>query len=101
MKNEVFIASKNITDEETNLILDYYLIEDSKLPKENIILYGIKINKYTNMQRDSILESNFVSGITTSKITIITLLDKLVDNTVTPIGMYDAIDDYITLNLCS
>lgn len=79
-----------ITENDHIINLEYYLIE-TPYYEENVlkVAYGIEILKRDNNN----LESDIVSKITDCKDKINMIINKLIANTVTPVGMAVAIDE--------
>ncbi|WP_113671929.1 DUF6514 family protein [Vallitalea guaymasensis] len=78
---------------ENNLIinLEYYLVESTYYEKdETKVAYGVEILKRDNF---NYLESDIVSKVTDSKDKIINIINKLIANIVTPVGMVCAVDE--------
>ncbi|QUH28321.1 DUF6514 family protein [Vallitalea guaymasensis] len=78
---------------ENNLIinLEYYLVESTYYEKdETKVAYGVEILKRDNF---NYLESDIVSKVTDSKDKIINIINKLIANIVTPVGMVCVVDE--------
>ncbi|MCT4686527.1 DUF6514 family protein [Vallitalea sp.] len=80
-----------ITENNRIINLEYYLVESTYYEKDKAkIAYGIEILKRDNCNH---LESDIVSKVTDSKDKIINIINKLIANIVTPVGIVCAIDE--------
>ncbi|GKX27946.1 hypothetical protein SH1V18_04260 [Vallitalea longa] len=86
-------GTREVVTENNHIInLEYYLIETPYYEKNSLkVAYGIEILKKDN----KILESDIVSKITDCKDKVMIILNKLIANTVTPVGMVVAIDELL------
>ncbi len=82
-----------MTENNHYLNLKYYLVETNYFEQgTSNTAYGIEIMKEFNGQ----IETDIVQKITSHKDEVMQIIDKLISNTVTPMGMVLAIDE-----LCS
>lgn len=80
-----------ITENNLSINLEYYLIESTYYDKdETKVAYGVEILKRDDY---NYLESDIVSKVTDSKDKIIAIINKLIANIVTPVGMVYAVDE--------
>lgn len=80
------------TQEYQNINLEYYLIESTYMETGlSKTAYGIEILKTTG----ELIETDIIQKITDSKQKAMEIINKLIANTVTPIGMVYAIDELI------
>lgn len=71
--------------------LDYSLTEKNS-EEEKTPYYGVKITKYL----DDSVESDEITGISSSKDTMVSIIKKLCQYEVTPISMVEILDDLVT-----
>lgn len=91
MKKSLQGIRKIITESNHIINLEYYLIETPIYEKDTEkLVYGIEIIKEDD---SNYLESDIISKITECKNEIMRIINKLIANTVTPVGMVTAIDE--------
>lgn len=96
LQRKININADN-TNEEINkgMEIEYYLLESECLGSEAVYgqkVYGIEIIKKTEEEN---IESEFVRNLSTSVDSVNIILDKMVKNLVTPVGMPFVLDDLI------
>jgi hypothetical protein len=78
--------------------LEYYLLESDGhyYENENYKMYGIEIikNELDN-QHSAVIESNAIYDISMNKDAVSEILNKLVSNQVTPIGLHPILEDML------
>ena len=94
-KQQVLFSNEVLLEDARVMKLDYSLIEKSLGENYSECYYGIKITKYL----DDLSETDEVSGISTSKETVVSVIQKLCQYQVTPISMIEAVDELVTLEI--
>lgn len=93
MKQLQLLFSNEVLLEDSRVMkLDYSLTEKRLEADQDTSYYGVKITKHL----DNLIESDEVTGISTSKETVITMIRKLCQFEVTPISMVEILDDLVT-----
>jgi hypothetical protein len=93
MKQMQLIFSNNVILEDTrSMKLDYSLTEKVLEADDKIPYYGVKITRHL----DNTIESDEVTGISTSRETAMSIIKKLYQFEVTPISMVEIVDELIT-----
>jgi len=72
--------------------LDYYLVEDYKECRQQVLLYGIKIVKHL----EDYLETEYTDPISNSRDLVKEMVHKLWYNGVTLISMLEIVDDLVS-----
>jgi hypothetical protein len=81
-----------VMEDNKEIQLDYYLVEDFKDRGQDISLYGIKIVKHL----ENYLETEDTEPISYSKDIVKHMVQKLWDNGVTLITMLEIVDDLVS-----
>ncbi len=90
--NRLQLFSKEVVLEDKRLMkLDYSLTERLMETEENTPYYGVKITKYVEDQ----IETDEISGISTSREEVVSILNKLYQFDVTPISMAEIVDELV------
>lgn len=85
-----------MTEDSHYLNLKYYLVETNYFEQgTSNTAYGIEIMKELNGE----IETDIVQKITSHKDEVMQMIDKLIANTVTPMGMVTAIDELCSLKI--
>jgi hypothetical protein len=93
MKKLQLLFSNEVLLEDSRVMkLDYSLTERVSDTDDISPYYGVKITKHL----DDITESDEISGISTSKDTVVSIIKKLCQFEVTPISMVEIVDDLVT-----
>ncbi len=93
MKKLQLLFSKEVMLEDERVMkLDYSLTERIMGMEQDTPYYGVEITKFL----DNLAESDEITGISTSKEDVITILKKLCQFEVTPISMVEAVDELVT-----
>lgn len=93
MKQLQLLFSNEVLLEDSRVMkLDYSLTEKRLETDQDTSYYGVNITKHL----DNLIESDEVTGISTSKETVITMIRKLCQFEVTPISMAEILDDLVT-----
>lgn len=87
--NEVLLEDARV------MKLDYSLTEKHLEENQITPYYGVKITKYL----DDLIESDEVTGISSSRENMIFIIKRLCQFEVTPISMVEIIDDMVTLGV--
>jgi hypothetical protein len=91
MKEVLFTNEVELEDERV-MKLDYCLTE--RISKsDQAPYYGVSITKVL----DNLTESDEISGISTSKECVISIIKKLCQFEVTPVSMVEVVDELVTL----
>ena len=75
--------------------LDYYLVEDYKECRQQVLLYGIKIVKHL----ENYLETEYTDPISNSRDLVKEMVHKLWHNGVTLISMFEIVEDLVSESL--
>jgi hypothetical protein len=81
-----------VLEDNKELKLDYYLVEDYKDRRQEVMLYGIKIVQHM----ENYLETECTDPISYSKDTVKEMVHKLCSNGVTLVTMLEVVDDLVT-----
>lgn len=81
-----------ILDDNKQVKLDYYLVEDLRNRGQEISLYGIKIVKHL----DDYLETEYTEPISYSRVIVKEMVRKLWVNGVTITTMLEIVDDLVS-----
>lgn len=87
-------TKKIVLEDNSELLFDYYLVEESRNQLEHEKLYGIKI--FQHMKDHLLVE--YTEPISYSKETVKNMIHKLWKNEVTLITMLEVIDDLVSEN---
>lgn len=87
--NEVLLEDARV------MKLDYSLTEKHLEENQITPYYGVRITKYL----DDLIESDEVTGISSSRENMIFIIKRLCQFEVTPISMVEIIDDMVTLGV--
>lgn len=97
MENIVFMGEKDYQDESNRrLNLRYYLLETRRAAVQSEAVYGIGIEKTLKGEGKHLFEKEMASCISYSKVFVKQMIQKLMDNLVTPVSMLEILDDMIT-----
>jgi hypothetical protein len=89
-------SNKVVLEDTRSMQLDYCLLESvSEEDNTAAPYYGIKISKYLG----DLVEMDEVAGVSTSRESVLSILDKLYQYEVTPISMIEIVDELVTLEL--
>jgi len=94
-KLQLLFSSEVLLEDARVMKLDYSLLEKDSEENQKTPYYGVKITKYL----DNLIESDEVTGISTSRETVVSMIKKLCQYEVTPISMIEAVDDLVTLGI--
>ncbi len=73
-------------------VLEYYLLSsEAEISEKKINIYGIEVIK---RNIDS-LEKSTIADITIRKDFAINIIDKIKENTVTPVHLYDVVENFL------
>jgi hypothetical protein len=93
MKKLFLEGTKTIVLEDNQEVkLDYYLVEDHKYQGQQTLLYGIKIVEHLG----DYLETEYTEPISYSRDFVKEIVHKLWNNEVTLVSMFEIVDDLIT-----
>jgi hypothetical protein len=79
-------------DNDKEVKLEYYLVEDCKDFGQQVLLYGIKIVKHL----ENYLETEYTDPISYSRDFVKEVVHKLCSNEVTIVSMLEVVDDLIS-----
>lgn len=88
----LLFSDEVILEDDRRMKLDYSLTEKYSETDQTTPFYGIHIDKYL----DDSVESEEITGISYSKDTVVSILKKLHQHTVTPISMVEIVDELVT-----
>lgn len=93
MKQLQLLFSNEVLLEDARVMkLDYSLTERVFETNQDTPFYGVKITK----RLDDIVEADEITGISTSKDVVVSIIKKLCQHEVTPISMVEIVDDLVT-----
>lgn len=93
MKQLQLLFSNEVLLEDARVMkLDYSLMEKNSEENQKTPYYGVKITKYL----DNSIESDEISGISSSKDSMVSIIKKLCQYEVTPISMVEIVDELVT-----
>lgn len=96
MKQVQLLFSNQVSlDEERSMQLDYCLMESFSEADHATPYYGVKISKYLG----DTVEMDEVAGISSSRDSVVSILEKLYRFEVTPISMIEIVDELVTQGL--
>jgi hypothetical protein len=81
-----------VLEDNKELKLDYYLVEDFKDHGQDIMLYGIKIVQHM----DDYLATEYTDPISYSRDVVKEMVHKLWSNEVTLVSMLEIVDDLVS-----
>ncbi len=81
-----------VLEDNKEVILDYYLVEDYKYGERQALLYGIKIVKHLG----DCLETEYTEPISYSRDIVKEIVHKLWHNEVTLVSMCEIVDDLVS-----
>lgn len=90
---KLLFSSKVKLEDEREMALDYYLTEMISEVDMGTPYFGVGITKKSG----AVTETDEISGVSASKETAISILEKLYRNQVTPISLAEIVDDLVTL----
>jgi hypothetical protein len=93
MEKLFFEGTKQLTlDDNTEVKLDYYLVEELREEEQRKSLFGIKIVRHG----DSYLEAEYTEPISYSRDIVKEMVHKLWKNEVTLVSMLEIVDDMVS-----
>ncbi|HHV11239.1 MAG TPA: hypothetical protein GXX75_13295 [Clostridiales bacterium] len=93
MKQLQLLFSNEVLLEDARVMkLDYCLTERSLESDQNTPYYGVRITK----RLDDSVEADEITGISTSRDVVVSIIKKLCQHEVTPISMVEIVDDLVT-----
>jgi hypothetical protein len=96
MKQVQLLFSNRVTLEDSrSMQLDYCLLENVSDEDKLTPYYGVRISKYLG----GTVETDEVAGISTSRESVESILQKLFQFEVTPISMAEIVDELVTIEL--
>ncbi len=98
MKNRYLIGERDLTNEfNIDTYLKYYIIEETREYLDDIHLYGIQVEKITYKNNKKYLEKETTPALSYSRGVVEELTHKLINNEVTPMGLIEVVDEYISM----
>ena len=97
MKKELREMVKVILPE-GDCFLEYYVIKHPILdisPRLNLFTYGVEVVK-RSCDDGEVLETKMISDVCCSVMKMNDMISVLARNTVTPVGLHDVIEDFLT-----
>jgi hypothetical protein len=91
-QSQLLFSNEVVLEDERVMKLDYSLTEKVSETDQDSPYYGVRITKCL----DDVVESDEVTGISTSKDTMVSFIKTLFQFEVTPITMVEVLDDLIT-----
>lgn len=85
-------TKKIVMEDNSELIFDYYLVEECRSYNDNEKLYGIKI--FQHMEDHLLVE--YTEPVSYSKETVKSMIQKLWENEVTLVTMLEIVDDLVS-----
>lgn len=103
MIKNYLIDNTELQDEKSrSLILDYFLVEETRTEEEEVkFLYGIQITKKMVVNGVLQQEQEMTPALSCSRIFVEKMIHKLINGTVTPMGLIEVVDDLIGEDLMS
>lgn len=89
---QLLFSSEVILEDSRVMRLDYSLTEKSSMEDQNTSYYGVKVTKYL----DDLMESDEIDAISSSKDSVVSILNKLYHHKVTPISLVEIVDELVT-----
>lgn len=98
---KLHLVSKEVLELESKemMYLWYYLTECGQTDSSGNQFYGVQIEK--KLEEENGHEIECIDYISSSKEFILEMIHKLVQHSVTPMGMVYTVDDLVTEKLCS
>jgi hypothetical protein len=96
MKESLLLFSNEVVLEDERVMkLDYSLTEKVSETNQESPYYGVRVTKNLG----DLIETDEVTGISTSKDMVVSIIKKLFQFEVTPISMVEVLDDLVTLGI--
>ena len=92
---QLLFSSKVLLEDARSMQLDYCLMESFSEADQGTPYYGVKISKYLG----DTVEADEVPGISSSRDSVVSILEKLHRFEVTPISMIEIVDELVTQEL--
>jgi hypothetical protein len=93
MNQQQLLFSNEVLLEDARVMkLDYALTTREAECNQNSTYYGVRITKHL----DDVIEFDEISGISSSKDTVVSIIKKLCQFEVTPISMAEIVDELVT-----
>lgn len=89
---QVLFSNEVLLEDARVMRLDYYLTEMISDEEMNSPYYGVMISKYL----DDFVETDEITGISTSRESVVSIIRKLCQFEVSPISMVEIVDDLVT-----
>lgn len=89
---ELLFSNEVVLEDERVMKLDYSLTEKHLDSDQKASYYGVVVTK----KLDNVIESDEVTGISTSRDAVISMIKKLFQFEVTPISMIEILDELVT-----
>lgn len=89
---QVLFSNEVLLEDARVMRLDYYLTEMISDEEMNSPYYGVMISKYL----DDLVETDEITGISTSRESVVSIIRKLCQFEVSPISMVEIVDDLVT-----
>jgi hypothetical protein len=88
----LLFSNEVILEDERTMKLEYSLTEKMSEAEQDLPYYGVRITKFL----ENLTESDEITGISTSKEDVISIIKKLFQFKVTPISMAEIVDELVT-----
>ena len=93
MKQLQLLFSNEVLLEDARVMkLDYSLTERISETNQDTPFYGVRITKHL----DESVEADEITGISTSRDVVVSIIKKLCQHEVTPISMVEIVDELVT-----
>jgi hypothetical protein len=89
---QLLFSNEVVLEDERVMKLDYSLTEKLSESDQEAQYYGVRVTKHL----EDLIETDEVTGISTSRDTVVCIIKKLFQYEVTPISMVDILDDLVT-----
>jgi hypothetical protein len=89
---ELLFSNEVVLEDERVMKLDYSLTEKLLDSDQKAPYYGVEVTK----KLDDVIESDEVTGISTSRDAVVCMIKKLFQFEVTPISMIEILDELVT-----
>ncbi|MDD3173311.1 MAG: DUF6514 family protein [Herbinix sp.] len=91
-KLQLLFSNEVMLEDERVMKLDYCLTEKISETEDKVSYFGIKVTKVL----EDLRESDEVTGISTSREDVVSIIQKLCQFVVTPISMVEIVDELVT-----